>query len=51
MRKATCSEGRTTTTFDGLAYIAQYRDLMKAFGASSDAGQVQEVLAIGDLWR
>jgi hypothetical protein len=38
MRKATCSEGRTTTTFDGLAYIAQYRDLMKAFGASSDLG-------------
>ena len=30
-------EGRTTT-FDGLAYIANNTDLMKAFGANNDAG-------------
>ena len=31
------NEGRTTT-FDGLDYIANYTDLMKAFGANNDAG-------------
>ena len=31
------NEGRTTT-FDGLAYIANYTDLMHAFGADNDAG-------------
>jgi hypothetical protein len=30
-------EGRTTT-FDGLDYIANYTDLMKAFGANNDEG-------------
>ncbi len=30
-------EGRTTT-FDGLAYIADNTDLMNAFGADNDAG-------------
>ena len=29
---------KRTTTFDGLAYIANYTDLRKAFGACNDAG-------------
>jgi serralysin len=38
------NEGRTTT-FDGLAYIAQYTDLMKAFGANSDLGATHYIAA------
>jgi hypothetical protein len=38
------NEGRTTT-FDCLAYIAQYTDLMKAFGANSDLGATHYIAA------